>query len=1195
MSAAVAPHRFYANNRNLLLAAALSVSSVKSVTQNVIEEQQTNAGTAQVRLTGDYTGHEEAKYEIEIVSNIVDVNLISVPIFSGVGTGRMTDISAEGDAQVYTVELFSEGTKETKASINFENVRLQARQVTGNDISLTVDQSTLVFTDTIYSLVVDLQAGAGGVNTGLDNQAFDWDTKVQDSANVIPVDAHRVAFGDDHSAVYLAYKRYDAPNARWLYHFVPEIKRFIPRGTAVKFVTGGRTVSVNATVATVPDTPVDVFEEIITVYDFLNAVKTQSTLIDVVDGVVANDRTPTGQAAREFSLRTDARVEPSSGGRFGELVDTFCAPDAPTELITITCYAISAKDSPTAHLGHEQWQVAGSLSGIVGTAYTGVPFVHPDGRWGFTIQRKLPSGYGAPRGRFSVSSINFPRSDEESKPPVCIENMVLGPNAVDQTITLRWTKRPTGECGCVGMPVDQIDENCLGVFVEGESMSDYSTENRERLIDLYTWAADTVRAYSRYSFGYPVQSPFISRPNWYGINNEAGVVTTDGSVVIAFFAKTLFEVVADWERVLKQINDLSAGSPEGVLRSAAEDAWDTAVQEFETDVDGRSAQSESLYAFENLTNGDAVGVFTDSDGQRKIRKAVPGLERYGFVIEDWVAGSPPAEIFYYGSLSVPGISPPPFTTSSTHSADKNNPGAWTSVADDFIGGNNTLGGIASNDFTLVFSAGAVMTNVYYALLSDRYKMRQNQVLMTGGISPLGKSDADIIVSGDDCWRDWGGSFYWEVVGSDKGKYAPAFNNHVYISSRLAVDGKAYYSTKEFAFQINIACPERLKEGDEITLSIGDAGWPPTYQIGDEYTMPVVSAQPQRFAGGQVGNSIKTWYVSGSETGPLPSFEQTPGDSPSTYTSDLLSFTLTEGGVKFAKGDKWTLTVEGGSWRYRRTIGGSVGAWSTEMAIPAGPTVFVDGLTIEFITGAAPSFQAGDLFVLRALQPWAASNMLTPNVDPWKWEDATASAVFDLLEEKTFNSLVIGWHRLPEGATVTVEGGVAEGVYDWSEELTWRAGVMLAEFDDKTARYVRVTVDNAADGGISWLHLGPAFTTHHGVDFDLKRQYRVGRGDVGTFQGGMFIGKAIGGQVLWTEGVLSEAEIAELESMLDWVKEQGDEPVIFVPNITRPQRAMIARIMDDEIPIDDLHKWGLNADVSMDRQYATTLQLAGVLQ
>lgn len=1185
--AACAPHRFLANNRNALLdATTLVPSSVQPVDSSVLEEPLPRSGTAQAALTGSYTGAEEAVYEVEVVSAAVETNRVSVPVRSCAGSEQLANIAATGDPQDYVLELTDPGVEEAAASVEFEGQRIIARAggTGGNNLNLAVDQSGLVFNTTIYSLLVDLAVGAGAPTTGLEGTGYEWETAVLGAQDQIPPEAKRIAFGTDRTMIYLAYKRFDG--IKTLYHFVPEIKRAIPKGTPVYFVTGGRTVYARSG-TTVEDT----FADIVTVWDLLNAIKTSSSVLDVSAGsVVSFDRSPTGQAAREMLLRTDAHVDPSYGAPGSSVwatgvVDAFAAADAPTELVSFTCFAVTSRDAPGAHLGNELWAVEGSLSGKIGVATTGIPFVHPDGRWGATVARKLPSGYGQPKGRFSVASINMPRTAPAEPPPVCMVAMQLGPNAVDETITLRWTKRPSGDCSCAGMPIPAVDAACLGLFTEGESTMDYSAANRERLENLYAWAADTVRAHSRYVTGLAQQDPFISQPG----------------VVSYYLPKRLNEVVAEFEEILKELNALSSGSPEGALRAAAETAWDTAVEEFEDDVDESSSivQFATFEAAEDLSTGDAISIFTDvssSPPVRKARKAIPGDERYGFVKADYSLGDP-ADVYWWGT--VPGKGATPGLVSYM---DATVPGGWTEdgslFISNFFSGGAPLAGTTSGPDILIPFASARVTQLYWALLSDRYEYRMRQVLITGGISPLGKSEANTIQSGDGCWHDWGGDYYWTVTGSERGAYAPAFNNHICYASRISADGRAYYSTKEFCFQPNIFCPELLVPGDEIVLQIDGSGWPPTYQVGDTNILPVVSAQPVRLSGGINASPLQTWYLSGSSDGALPNFVYDPTASPPTrYDSNGIAFDLINGAVPSERGDKFRWSVEGGTWRWRKIVGGVTGSWSSAAAISNDAELLDEGLSLSFRNGAAPSFVASDLFRFRVLQPWAVSNLRRPFPERWQWgEENDPSLLVDLGSAQDLRTVALALHTIPEGATITLEGGTGGSPFEWSEELTWRAGAIVKEFDEvRNARYLRLSLTDAAGGGIGWFWIGMPFVTTMGVDVTLRHQYKIDRGSSGLFQGGLYSGRSVGGTVQWSEGSLFEADMTNLVAMLDWSKSNHDEPFIFVPQIERPQEALLARVLNDEVDLEDIYKYGLHSAHPTGRQFSAALPLSGVWQ
>jgi len=488
---------------------------------------------------------------------------------------------------------------------------------------------------------------------------------------------------------------------------------------------------------------------------------------------------------------------------------------------------------------------------------------------------------------------------------------------------------------------------------------------------------------------------------------------------------------------------------------------------------------------------------------------------------------------------------------------------------------------------------AVGAGFIYSIPTDRYTSRLAQALITAGISPLGESDASTIASGDGCWRDWGDAYYWTVVGSAKGGYAPAFNNHPYWSSRRASDQDAYYSTHEFAFQINVKCPADLLEDDQIIMSIGDSGWPATYQIGDELILPIIGANALYLAGGQDASLVQQWYVAGSVSGPLANYSYDP-DTPTPYSDGsgpLLEFTLNEGGIPFANGDQFVFSTEGGNYRWRKNSG----SWSGSTPIPTAASALDAGLFIEFTTGAAPSFVANDLFRFRALQPWAVSNLQSPTPDRWQWGAVTApSVVCDLGSTLDLDMAAIALHTLPEGATILIEGGTSPDTYTWSETLTWREGVIFGAFTaTQSARYVRLSLDGVDGGGIGWFWIGEGMGTELSANVRPRRKYAVSRANAGLYPTSKYLAKGKGADVEWTEGALLEADMTALESLIDWVKEHDDEPFVFVSQVTRPSDALIVQIVEDEIEQHDLSEG--NRDAAFDRRFDARLSLAGVLQ
>lgn len=1075
---AIAAQRFLANNRNVIREAALIPSSVLPIDDGVISIATARDGKAQVLVAGSYTGAERATYDIQIVDDDVETPRISTAILTGEGSGALVDIDATGAAQEVAVELVESGLPLLAAALDFEGQTIKARTAgaSGNGISISVDQSGLTFAPQSFSLLQELAAGQGGQDSALRGSEFDYDTKIMGADGQIPADAHRIAFGSDRSTIYLQYKQYK--DGEWLYFFVPALKRAVPRGAVVNFVTGGRTV----TIAT--GSPAEnIYPGIVTLYDLLNAISTDlgspAPPLTEVDGVVANDRAPTGQAAQELQARTDAHFQPSYGTGSESALgfeDVSVAAGAGTQLVIATCRAVTASDHPLAHVGATRWELASSTLGPLGTVVEGRRFSFDE--FAGVIPLRTPFEFaGGQKGRFTVTAIEYrgTRADgDPDPPPICPpvgENMgLLGPAAADQTLTFVWTKRPSGDCNCVGMPFPNLNTSCLGNadIAGGESMT-YETDTIERIKDLREWYTTTVRANSlvnESTVSYAGEANFISAPT---------SLQTD----ITSRFKSLRTIVDDFERTLALIDPLEGGSPS--LRSDGCLAWDDAFSELQGDI-------------ANFTSG----------------------------------GYP---TFQLGDLP-----------------------------------------------------------------SDRYDARLGAVLAAAGLSALGGVDASILQSGDGCWRDIGDAYYFALVGS-AGAYAPVFVNTPYYSSRRAADSGLYFSTHEFGLQINVKpeCVSALREGDTITAVIGVAGQPSMYQVGDQLFLPIIAAANLYLAGGQDASLVQTWNVKSDLLGPLPSYLYDP-DAPTPYMDGspyTVTFLLVPGGIPFAKGDRFTFRVVGGHWQWRKN-GGAWNVGSPPEAIPTGPVALDEGLLVEFVAGAAPSFVAGDIFSFLALQPWAASNIQLPDADPWKWSGSGGSMVADSGSVVPSDAAAFAFHTLPVGATLTVEGGTAPGVYDWLETATWSAdSIALIFTETRLARYRRLTVANAPGAQIGFWWCGMMFGTSLAADTLPRRVYKMARGTGGLNGTTKFLGKGIGGNVGWTEAALSEDDMSGILEMADWVKVNHDEPFLFLPQVTRPADAFLVKLFADEIEMEDVSAW--QADANHARRLNVTLPLQPVFQ
>lgn len=1182
MPADPSPQRYLANHINAVRTATVfTPSSVQSISNQVQQIPTARNGSAQVTISGPYSGVAEATYDIEIVDATITVPVISKPIVSGEGSATLSAITASAPAQEWTVTLTSAGQSLLFAGVDLEGAILQSRVggATGNLLRLHIDQAAIVRTAQPFSLLHDLPIGAGSDSAPMEGPEFDYDAAVLGADGLIPPtstaiapdalnQAHRISFGDDPS-IYLQYKQYK--DGKWLYYLAPELKRAAAAGTVISYVTGGRTVTVTN------GTTTDTFVSIVTLYDLLAKLNaTGSTLIQAT-GVVANDRTPKGQAAHELQTRTDAHVEPSYGTGSAVckgFVNTSCTSIAGTQLVIATCKA-------NTRVGQEQWQLTSSLLGNLGVITTGQLF--SNAYFTLKVPVVLPFNFGTQHANFYVQSIDFisrSGSDPDPTDTVCPVGLALGPNAIDGTVTLTWTKRPSGNCLCAGMPIPNLDTFCLGNDGgEGEGAMD--SADIARMVVLRDWYADTVRANSAawqkaftpalpFSFGQLTvdQAPFVMTAA-----APTGTATT-GSIpsVTGFNPQPLTALVSYFQGVLTQIDAL----PAGALRTAGIAAWDTAIAEMQDDVDNnsRNLQTKATYnASEALTAGNAVAIWRNEAGALKVRKAVPGGERYGYVIADVASGAAATVYFFGTNAHVSGL-----VRGSFYVPLVDGTGGWTVIT----ANGSEFYSVALSTTELNVLPGPISA-LYLAFLSDRYAARADWALMSAGILP--KADASTAGSGDGCWLDWGGDFF-DVRGPN-GKYGPLFPNHKYWSVQRPNDQSPYYATHEFGLQVNDKCISRLKYGDKITLVIGNAGNASTYQLDDQCILPIIAGSDLYLAGGQDASLVQKWSVNGAVSGARPVYSYDPGAPAAYVDGTLLGFLLNPGGIPCVEGFSFRFSVEGGHWRWRK----NAGAWSGSIDVPAGTVALDSGLSIAFATGAAPSFAALDRFSFRALQPWAVSNLISPDKARWQWTGSSANVVIDFGSPKTIDGLAIALHTLPAGATITLEGGNSAGVYLWTETPTWQTGVIgLAFATAHPARYLRLSVANATGGGIGWFWAGQMLRTSLSANTTPRRSYKMSRASAAMNGAAVYLGKAMSADVVWTAGAWSETDLTAFAALIDWIKTQNDEAFVFMPQASRSNEAYLVRIVTDDI--DTPEEWDMNPDASTQRRFSARLPLQG---
>ena len=398
-----------------------------------------------------------------------------------------------------------------------------------------------------------------------------------------------------------------------------------------------------------------------------------------------------------------------------------------------------------------------------------------------------------------------------------------------------------------------------------------------------------------------------------------------------------------------------------------------------------------------------------------------------------------------------------------------------------------------------------------------------------------------------------------------------------------------YPTHEFAFAIMVKCPERLIEGDTVTLTIGDAGWPATYQVGDVLTLPVIAAAPLELAGGVDGDDTLTWTVRGSVLGALADYTLTALEP--SYANGGIHLALHRGALPFALGDVFTFGVEtGGQFRWR--VNG--GAWSADTAI-ADSVALANGLAAAFIVGATPSFVPADAYAWQVEQPYSPSAVRQPIPGlGHQWIGANQTLRVDLGTVQALSAVGVALHTLPGTASVILAGSVDDATY-WTEPLTVADGP-LVKILARSARWVELRITGASGAAVGWWWLGQAWSPsgEGATTVRLSRQYQMARGS-GVNPAGVYLGRGIGGELQWSvsdNDWLENGDLTELWTMLDHVKSQGDEPLLFVPHYLQPSEAALVVVDSDAVSVEDLFRF--HSDAATDRVLSVTLPLRGVI-
>lgn len=1129
-------HRFLANHRNLIRNATVNGLSTRA-SNAVFPSAVNRTGNGRVTLEGSYTGQDGATFDVEIRPAGGFSTRVSQPVFAGAGNGTLTDLSvAPGTpSQTVTATLVDLGTETTHAqAVIYGDVLLRAKAAGsgGNALSITVTPAVTLSASPVGALSAALQKDTAEWT----DQRHDFGAVPLNPDGTVPINAPRLAFGGNLSRVYRHYKRWDGE--QWQYGVSPKLAADFAAGSAVNAVSGTYAVTVTDGVTPEP------YTGIATLYDFLLALNA-SALVEAV-GVVAKDLKPGGMAAIDLPIRTVAFALPvvaSAPERMPDLQNVVVSAAAPTETVTVECTA----NTP---IGAETWAVKSKVSGALSSAITGARYADTSSPVAFTIPI-IPRAEHPISGRIQITSTQFKNAGTETgAPAVCLFKPVLGAKAANKTLTLVWTKKPASPCHCeesavVGRP----DPNCLGVDVEGEDTnmaipSWYQT----RLETLFGWRAGFIAANT-------------------AITSAGELRAAQSDIELADIGTS--ELSACMADLYLACGDVSPASGALTAYDAAMTALDSDLTPLETIGSAAAPVIADLVQSHSYAADAVVHAYTGTtDG-------ITATTTGDVFLVCVAAGTTGTWESFFSSLTLDvGLQVTPGAGGSAVFRVISQDEAYALAGGDAGDINNTAAtlsdpGIAHDPATF----------------AKKYRAKMDEVRALAGIVP--KSDAGI--DGGACWREQNNDHYWQVNG---GEYLPVYSNiywHSCIRQYDQAKGKeVVVSTYEVGFGLRIGCENRLEEGDQVTITIGDVTIDYPYQVGDRYEIPLVSGGPIAFTSGVTGTDTQKWTVL-SSLGARIDYDLTAAELP--YSDDGLTFTLHRGAIPFSLGDAFSFGVEtGGMFRWRKNAFG----WSSDTAI-ADTVALADGLSAVFTPGPVPSFAVGDSYSWRVDQPYSPANLRQPVPGVGhRWTGADQTVAVDLGTVQAMDTVCVALHTLPTSATLTLAGSL-DGVSFWTEVLTVQVGPIV-KLVTRTARYLELRIVGASGSAIGWWWVGTAWNPSGdgATSVRLARQYSLARG-AGINPSGIYRGKGVGGALAWNvddKDWLEHGDATELWAMLDHVKASGDEPLCFVPHYLTPSEAALVVIDADEVSIEDLYQF--QSDSQSDRALSVTLPLRGVI-
>lgn len=1182
-------------------------------------------GNGNIRLSGNYTGTTDAQIDVKVLDDAFTNPVVSSPVFRGAGTGKLSGISVTGiDAQQITVECLSTGVNTQGAAVEIEGIRFRSRSAgaAGNAVSISIDDTSLVFTASGFSTLKALKQG----DTAIEGQEWDFDTKGM-LGDIIPDDAHRISFGKNRAHIYLQTKQFEGGSYK--YHFVRPILSDVAAGTTVYFVTGGRTVTVTDGVTT------ETYADIVSIVDLWLAIRATSTLLEPVDSSIDMSRTLSGLAVRELTTKTVPYYLPSyaampyvgnrSSEYAGDLADITVNDQTKTELIEVKCIDNTV-------VGGEIWSVKGTASGEIGIAKTGVPAEFP--MLTFTVPQKMPPGYS---NAYENIKWTYKPKQGDTVPNFCLSSKA-GINSAPMTITLEYKQKITG-CTCT--PANFSDAY-LGLgeaagggdIVADLSLSKWASIQKawiEKEMDIARPNDETISlAFAPYRDQLQDLLDLAAEIDMLIASGLEGLPET-----IADDYKALFQswqvvltppVMPAWQSLAGQTweaewapkimlvwwGDGLGGDPVGypflsALTDGTQHSGAVNPQISYSDVN-------KMFSGQTVIDGDLIWkrepFMYNGDAVRETGYDFMTIQSYTWVADGlfslginghltvWrVQPSTANGCVYYGFGplgSKTGATEPTWPTVHGQTVEDGDI-TWMCVKPTYSVAHERIIWDGTDEVwkTINFSdvdVSFVDKAAYDAYAADLAEIRTlyDMDAMTGLVNTVYAFESEHGLKKNDItdesgYQELDSTYYWEVQG-DRG-YLPAFTDLLYYSAIR--QGGVVVGTKEFGLLIESPCSGSFAVGDIITLTIGGVTIQKTYQLYDITYLPTIAGAPLHLSGGIDGDDLYRWSVKGTVNAfPDFTFDR---KAPAPYNTTHLDFVYEDGIVPCTVGDQFVFSVEGGRFVWRK----DGGAWSAvPLGISANWQSLTAGLDIIFDFGVAPSFVPGDLWECLCYQENKAANFLTPWSPKYK---GSGTISFAFPSAVTIDTVLLAGHNIASPLQVQASDHADFSVAKYVESVTVSADPALLLLtgspadDPVTARYWRL-VPPGGEHSIGYIFLGQMMRLS--LDADSIRPlklYEMSK-QSGPRALSLYDGMRRGFNISHSS-FLYNADFVALDEMIAYLKMNNNMPLFVVPNINTPGEAAKVQVDSDTVePGGDLD---LNAPVD-NRIYTVELKLVGVL-